>query len=332
MTDLKTTYMGLKLKNPIIAASSPLSEKVETIRQMEAAGAAAVVMHSVFEEQLAEEAMAIHTHLEAGTESYAEALSYFPHVEEFHMGPEDYLEHIRRAKEAVSIPIISSLNGVTSGGWIEYARQMEQAGADAVECNVYYLPTDPEESGEVVERRYLDVLKAVKSAVSIPVAIKVSPYFSNMARMARQLSEGGADALVLFNRFYQPDIDLDILEVGPHLLLSTPFENRAVLRWVAILHGKIRSSLAATSGIHTGQDVIKMMMAGADVTQICSTLLKHGVDHIREMLVQMTSWMEENEYDSVEQMKGSMSQKNCADPSAFERANYMKTLMSYSRG
>lgn len=331
MVNLKTTYLGLELKNPLIAASSPLSEKTDTIRKLEESGAAAIIMHSVFEEQLAEEALAIHTHLEAGTESYAEALSYFPEPDEFHVGPEEYLQHIREAKKAVSIPVIASLNGTTVGGWIDFARQIETAGADAIECNVYYLPTDPDENSHLIESRYFDVMKAVKAHVSVPVSIKLGPYFTNIARIAGGLANAGADGLVLFNRFYQPDIDLERLEVKPDLQLSTSYENRLALRWIALLYGRIQTDLSATGGIHTGLDAVKMIMAGAHSVQLCSVLLKNGPDFLKEILLQMASWMEAKDYRSIEQMRGSLSQKHCPDPSAFERANYMKTLIDYPR-
>ena len=331
MVNLKTTYLGLELKNPLIAASSPLSEKTDTIRRLEESGAAAIVMHSVFEEQLAEEAFAIQTHLEAGTESYAEALSYFPEPDEFHVGPEEYLQHIREAKKAVSIPVIASLNGSTVGGWIDFSRQIETAGADAIECNVFYLPTDPDENSQLIESRYLDVIKTVKAHVSIPVSIKLGPYFTNIARIAEGLAYAGADGLVLFNRFYQPDIDLEKLEVKPDLQLSTSYESRLALRWIALLYGRFQTDLSATGGIHTGLDAVKMIMAGAHSVQLCSVLLKNGPDFLKEILLQMASWMEAKEYRSIEQMRGSLSQRHCPAPSAFERANYMKALIDYPR-
>jgi dihydroorotate dehydrogenase (fumarate) len=327
--DLSTTYLGLRLRTPLVPSASPLSEDVANIRKMEDAGAAAVVLHSLFEEQLRHERLELHHHLTQGTESFAESLTYFPEVEEYHLGPEAYLEHIRKAKAAVDIPIIASLNGSSVGGWTEYAWQIEQAGADALELNIYSIPTDMDQTAAEVEQTYLDILHAVLSVVSIPVAVKLGPFFSNFARMARSLDEGGADGLVLFNRFYQPDIDLEGLEIRPNLLLSTPHALRLPMRWIALLYGRLDADLAATSGIHQAQDVLKMLLVGASVTQLCSVLLRKGIDHIRQIEHDLVRWLEEHEYQSVRQLRGSMSQKNCADPSAFERAQYMKTLHSY---
>ncbi len=330
MVDLSTRYMGIPLKNPLVPGSSPLSADVSQIRKMEDCGAAAVVLHSLFEEQILFEAEQLTHHLTQGTESFAEALSYFPEAEDFRLGPDEYLEHVRKAKEAVDIPVIASLNGVSVGGWTDYAQKMAQAGADALELNVYYVPTDPGMSGQDVENRYLSVLKAVKSHVRVPVAMKLSPFFSSLANFARRLDEAGADGLVLFNRFYQPDIDLETRTVGPNLILSTSHEMRLPLRWIAILHGRIKASLASSTGVADGTDVLKMLMAGADATQIVSGLLRNGVEELNIIRSEMTEWMEEHEYESVEQMKGSMSQKSVEDPAAFERANYMKTLNSYA--
>jgi dihydroorotate dehydrogenase (fumarate) len=327
--DLTTHYLGLKLRSPLVPSASPLSESVANIKRMEDAGAAAVILYSLFEEQITLEQHELHHHLTAGTESFAESLSYFPEPDEFRLGPEEYLEHIRKAKEAVSIPIIASLNGSSIGGWTEYAKKMEQAGADALELNVYYIPTDLELPGQQVENTKIEILKAVKSAVKIPVAIKLSPFFSNMANMAMQLDVAGADALVLFNRFYQPDIDLENLEVKPNVILSTPHALRLPMRWIAILYKRIEADLAATSGIHTAQDAIKMVMAGARVTQVCSALLRHGIDYLKTMETGIREWMEAHEYESVEQMCGSMSQMHCENPAAFERAQYMKALVNY---
>jgi dihydroorotate dehydrogenase (fumarate) len=327
--DLTTTYMGLRLKNPLVPSAGPLTAEVGSIRALEDAGAAAVVLHSLFEEQLTHEAAELEHHLEQGTESFAESLSYFPQVDEFKLGPEEYLSHIAKAKQAVDIPVIASLNGATVGGWTDYARQMAQAGADALELNVYYIAADPELSAQDVEDRYVEILEAVKRSVSIPVALKIGPFFSATAGMARRLDAAGANALVLFNRFYQPDIDLEQLEVVPNLELSSAHEMRLPLRWIAILRGQVQASLAATSGIATGQDVVKLLMVGADVTQVCSVLLRQGVRRLSEILKEMEAWAVAHEYESVEQMKGSMSQKSVADAAAFERANYMKTLNSY---
>jgi dihydroorotate dehydrogenase (fumarate) len=321
--------MGLKLKNPLVPSSSPLTANADSIRELEDAGAAAVVLHSLFEEQITHEAEELAHLTTQGTESFAESLTYFPEAGDYRLGPDEYLEHIRKAKLAVDIPVIASLNGVTVGGWIDYAKKMEQAGADGLELNVYYVATDPTLHAPDVENRYVQILKAVKSHVKIPVAMKLSPFFSATAAMAKRLDEAGADALVLFNRFYQPDIDLDSLEVRPDLVLSTPHETRLPLRWIAILCGHVKASLAATTGIATGRDVLKVVMAGADVAQVCSVLLRKGTRELDHMLQDMQTWMEEKEYTSIRQMKGSMSQQACPDPAAFERANYMKALNSY---
>jgi dihydroorotate dehydrogenase (fumarate) len=326
--NLETNYLGLKLRSPIVPSASPLSEEIGQIKKMEDAGAGAVVLHSLFEEQLRLESHELHHHLTAGTDSFAEALTYFPEPEEFKLGPEEYLEHIARAKQAVQIPVIASLNGSTIGGWTNYAAQMQQAGADAIELNIYYIPTDPMVPAGVVEKNYADILKSVRAAVSIPVAVKLSPFFTNFASMAKQLDDAGANGLVLFNRFYQPDIDLETLEVTPNILLSTPMAMRVPLRWVAILYQHLNASLAATSGIHRAADIIKMLMAGADVTMLCSVLLRRGIEHIRVLETEIRRWMEEHEYESVEQLKGSLSQKNCPDPAAFERAQYMRAITS----
>jgi dihydroorotate dehydrogenase (fumarate) len=329
MVDLSTSYMGLSLKCPMVAGASPLSSDVSTIRQIEDHGAAAVVLHSLFEEQIHFEAAELDHHLTHGTESFAEATSYFPDSGDYRLGPDEYLTHVSKAKEAVSIPVIASLNGVSVGGWTEHAKLMEQAGADAIELNVFFFASDPAVPGQDVEQRYLDILKAVKGCVSIPVAMKLSPYFSSMASMAKRLDEAGADGLVLFNRFYQPDIDLESLTVGPNLVLSTSHEMRLPLNWIGVLYGRLTADLASSSGVATGTDVLKLVMAGADATQIVSALLKNGVEELNVMRTEICEWMEEHEYESIEQMKGSMSARSIADPAAFERANYMKTLNSY---
>jgi dihydroorotate dehydrogenase (fumarate) len=327
--DLSTTYLGLNLRTPLVPSASPLSEEIGNIRKMEDSGAAAVVLYSLFEEQLREERFELHHHLTHGTESFAESLTYFPEPEEFHLGPEGYLKHIYKAKAAVRIPIIASLNGSSAGGWIDYARKIEQAGADALELNIYHIPTDMDQPGAEVEKTYLDILRAVKAVVRIPVAVKLGPFFSNFANMARQLDNAGANALALFNRFYQPDIDLEELEVRPNILLSTPQSLRLPMRWIALLFGRVRASLAATSGIHTAHDALKMLLVGASVTHLCSVLLRRGIEHIREIEHQLGNWLEEHGYESLRQLQGSMSQIHCADPSAFERAQYMRTLQSY---
>ncbi len=327
--DLSTTYMGLTLKNPIVPSASPLSENVNNIVQMEEAGAAAVVMYSLFEEQINQQSHMLDHYLSYGVESFAEALDYFPDMETYKTGPDEYLNLIQRAKLLVDIPIIGSLNGVSSGGWINYAQKIEQAGADALELNIYYIPTDIGMPGTEVEEMYVDILKDVKDNISIPVAVKLSPYFSSTANMAYRLAEAGADALVLFNRFYQPDFDLEALEVVPHLVLSNSNEMRLPLRWVAILYGRVPADFAITSGVHSHEDVLKGLMAGANVTMMTSELLRHGIGRINEILRNLVEWMEEHEYESVEQMQGSMSQQNIAEPAAFERANYMKVLHSW---
>ncbi|MBI1282525.1 MAG: dihydroorotate dehydrogenase-like protein [Anaerolineaceae bacterium] len=327
--DLSTSYMGLQLKNPVVPSSSPLSREIDTVKRMEDAGASAVVLWSLFEEQLQFEAKELNHFLEMGTESFGEALSYFPEADDFNIGPDGYLEHIQKLKQTVEIPVIASLNGVSTGGWIDYAKRIQEAGADALELNVYYIPTKTDLDAKAVEQVYCDVLKAVKGTVSIPVAMKLSPYFTSMSNVAQRFAQSGADALVLFNRFYQPDIDIETLEVKPNLLLSTPQEMRLPLRWIAMLYGRTTVDLAMTTGVHTAQDVIKSMMAGAKVAMMCSALLRYGVDHISKVLDETKIWMEEHEYDSIKLMQGSMSQKACPEPSAFERANYMKALHSY---
>lgn len=319
--NLTTTYMGLTLRSPLVVAASPLSEDIDNIKLMEDAGAAAVVMHSLFEEQLRLQ------HQEAYDLTHSSA--NLSNTASFRVGAEEYLNHIRRAKEQVNIPIIASLNGSSVGGWTNYARQIEQAGADALELNIYYVPTDIEVTGEQIEQTYIHILKVVKAAVSIPVAIKLSPYFTNMANMAKRLDDVRADALVLFNRFYQPDINLKTLEVEPNLLLSAPQSMRLPLRWIAILYGHLNASLAATSGIHTGQDVAKLLMVGANITMLCSVLLQYGILHLHAIERELEQWMTEHEYESVQQLQGILSRKNYPDQSAFERAQYVRSLQTY---
>lgn len=326
---LTTNYLGLVLRNPIVASSSPLSHSVDSIRRLEDAGASAVVMYSLFEEQITFDSFYVDHYLRSNANSYAESLSYFPEMDTYNVWPDEYLNLIRRAKEAVDIPVIGSLNGVSAGGWINYAGLIEDAGADALELNVYYVPTNLDLPGQEVENIYLEMLRSVKRSVTIPLAMKLSPYFSSLGNIAKRLVDEGADGLVLFNRFYQPDFDLDALEVAPRLVLSNSNELRLPLRWVAILYGRLLADLAITTGVHTSEDVLKGLMAGAKVTMMASELLQNGVRRIKEILGEIESWMDEREYASVAQMIGSMSQQHCAEPAAFERANYMKTLDSY---
>lgn len=327
--DLSTTYLGLKLKSPLVPSASPLSQRVADIKRLEDAGAGAVVMFSIFEEQLQHDAEALDHLMSAGTESFAEALSYFPEADGYRVGPEAYLDLIRKASEQCSIPIIGSLNGMSDEGWIEYARQIEQAGAKALELNVYYVATDPNLTGADVEKMYLDVVRAVKAAVKIPVAVKLSPFFSSIANMARRMDQAGADGLVLFNRFYQPDFDLEELEVRSDLDLSSSQEMRLPLRWIAILCGRVQASLAGTTGVQSGRDAAKYLLAGADVAMVCSALLKNGIGHLSRIQKELEAWMAEKEYVSVAEMKGAMSQKAVANPAAFERANYIRILEEY---
>lgn len=329
MIDLSTTYMGLDLKNPLVVSPSPLCEDIDNIRRMEESGSAAVVLHSLFEEQIALESQDLDYYLTQGTYSFAESLTYFPDLGDYKLGPDEYLEHIRRAKEAVDIPIIGSLNGVSTGGWIKYAKAIEEAGADALELNIYYIPTNPNMTSEQVEGMYADLVRGVKTRVNIPVAVKISPYFSSTPNMARRLDRVGANALVLFNRFYQPDLDIENLEVVPNLVLSTSDELRLRLRWVAILYGQIQADMAVTGGVHSAEDVVKTMMLGARVAMMTSALLKNSIHYLKTVLNDVVAWMEQHEYESISQIQGIMSQRSVAEPAAFERANYMKALHSY---
>lgn len=329
MPDLKTTYLGLELKNPLVISASPLSDSVETMRLLELAGASAIVMSSMFEEQIVMEGSALEHYMSSGTESYSESTSYFPDISDFNIGPQQHLELLHQAKQKLSIPIIASLNGCSASGWTDWAKRAQDAGADALELNEYYIPTDLELSGRDVEQRYIDVLKMVKEHVTIPVSVKLNPYFSNTANMCNRLVEAGANGLVLFNRFYQPDFDLENLEVVPRLVLSNSHELRLPLRWVAILYGRLATDLAITTGIHTGVDVIKAMMAGANVAMMASEILRNGSERVSGVLEEMTIWMDAHEYESVAQMCGSMSQIYVGDPAAFERGNYIKMLQSW---
>jgi len=327
--DLTTRYMGLNLRTPLVPSASPLSDDLDNIKRMEDCGASAVVLHSLFEEQVRGEQDAIQHHLAYGTDSFPESLTYFPEPAEFITGPEEYLSKIRKAKDAVKVPIIASLNGSAIEGWVEYAQKIQQAGADALELNLYSIPADMDKTSAEIEQGYIDVVTAVKAVVHIPVAVKLSPFFSNMANMAKRLDQAGVNALVLFNRFYQPDINLEELEIQANIHLSTPQDMRLPLRWLAILYGRIKADLAATSGIHSAGDVLKMLMVGADVTMLCSVLFSRGLGIIREIESEMANWLSEHDYQSVRQLQGSMSQKYCADPAAFERAHYMRAILSY---
>ena len=328
--NLSTRYLGIQLKNPLVVSACPLTGKLDTLRQLEEAGAAAAVLPSLFEEQIEQEEAALQHLQEFHTDSFAESLDYFPELDSYNTGPDEYLDHIRAAKQAVGIPIIASLNGASPGGWTRYARMIEQAGADALELNIYVVPTATELTGGQVEQRYVDLVASVREAIAIPLAVKVGPFFSSVPHMGRRLVEAGANGLVLFNRYLEPDIDLETLDVVPHLALSTREELRLPLRWIAILRDLVTASLAATSGVHESDDVLKVLLAGADVAMMASALLKQGPRHLSTVLEQVRNWLVEREYDSVEQMKGSVSKRNCANPSGFVRANYMKALMSYS--
>jgi dihydroorotate dehydrogenase (fumarate) len=328
--DLRSRYLGLELKNPIVAAASPMTGSIDRLKRLEDAGVAAVVLPSLFEEQIEHEEMATYNLMLAGTELSPEAHGFFPEMQDYKTGPDNYLKMIGEAKRALSVPVIPSLNGHTPGGWTQIAHQLEQAGADAIELNIYFLATDLEDTSTEIEKRYTDLVASVRSIVTIPLAVKVSPYFSAMANMASRLTDAGASGLVLFNRFLQPDILLDELEVSPRLVLSTSDELRLALRWIAILRGRVRASLAATGGAHTRDDVLKLLLAGADCIMLASSLLRKGPKLVATLVSSVEQWMAEREYVSVEQMKGSLSQHACPDPAAFERANYMKALTSYT--
>jgi dihydroorotate dehydrogenase (fumarate) len=329
MIDLTTQYLGLTLKNPIVVSASPLSEDLGNIRRMEDSGAAAIVLPSLFEEQIHLESNTLDHFLWQGTESTAESLTYIPSLAGYKLGPDSYLEHLRSAKQAVKVPIVASLNGTSTGGWVGYAKKIEEAGADALELNIYFIPTDVEMNSGQVEQMYVDLVSEVKANVHIPIAVKTGPFFSSLPHTARRLDQAGANALVLFNRFYQPDFDLENLEVVPNLILSTPHELLLRLNWAAILCGKIRADIAITGGVHSGLDVLKSMMAGARVAMMTSALLRNGIGHLATVRSELLKWMEEHEYESVYQMQGSMSQRAVADPSAFQRANYVRVLSSY---
>ena len=332
MPDLSTTYLGMNLKNPLVVSAGPLCKDIGNVLRMEDAGASAVVLHSLFEEQITLESQDLDRNLSAGAESFAESLSYFPDMGSFQIGPEGYIEHIRKAKEAVDIPIIGSLNGVSTGGWIRYAKLIEEAGADALELNIYFLAVNPETAGAQIEDLYVELVSHIKASVRIPVAVKLGPYFSAFVNVANRLDKAGADALVVFNRFYQPDYDLEALEVVPNLALSTSSELLLRLYAAATLYGHIKADLAITGGVHTVEDVLKSMMAGGKAAMMTSALLKNGIGHIKTLNVGLVKWMEEHEYDSIRQMQGSMSMKSVAHPAEYLRANYMKVLGSYVVG
>jgi len=328
--DLRTSYLGLELANPVVPSASTLSSRSDTLKRLQDAGASAVVFQSLFEEQIEHEEIQIHRVMEYGTESFAEATTYLPEMEEYNTGPDEYLRHLEATKEELEIPVIGSLNGSSEGGWLRYAKLIQDAGADALELNVYYIAADPEETGEQVERRYLDLVAAVRSSVAIPLAVKIGPFFSSVVNMAGRLVEAGADGLVLFNRFLQPDIDLETLQVDPTLHLSTSEELRLPLRWIGILRDRVNASLAATSGVHTAEDAVKMILAGADVTMMASALFRNGPEHVGTVVEGIRSWLDEHEYHSVEQAKGSVAQVNVADPASFARSNYMQMLVNFT--
>ena len=329
MVDLTTQYLGLKLKNPLVASASPISKKLGGVRKLEDAGVSAIVMYSLFEEQIEYESKSLDHFLNRGTESFAESITYLPEMPRYNIGPEGYLDLISQIKKQVEIPVIGSLNGVTTGGWVEYAKRIQEAGADGLELNIYNIPTDPAITAAEVEDGYVELVRAVKSQLKIPLAVKLSPFFTSLPNLATRLAAAGANGLVLFNRFYQPDLDIETLEVVPNLVLSDSNEMRLPLRWVAILRGRVKADLALSTGVHTATDIIKALMAGANVAMTTSELLEHGIGRASEMLADLAKWMEEFEYDSVKKMTGSMSQQAVADPSLFERANYMKALNTY---
>jgi dihydroorotate dehydrogenase (fumarate) len=328
--DLSTNYLGLKLKSPLVASSSPMCQDVGNVRRLEDAGAAAVVLHSLFEEQIDVDSDQLDRFIREGSETSAEATSHFPDLLYKVMGPETYLKHIVKCKQAVNIPIIASLNGTTNSGWVGYAREMQQAGADALELNIYYIPVDPDASSEQVEQKYVELVQAIKKVVTIPVAVKLGPYFSSMANMAKKLDAAGANGLVMFNRFYQPDYDLESLEVVPNLILSNSHELLLRLHWIAVIYGSVKADLALTGGVHCATDVVKSMMAGARIAMMTSALLKRGISYLETLTTELLVWMGEHEYDSIKQMQGSMSRNAVPQPGAFERANYMKVLSSYA--
>jgi dihydroorotate dehydrogenase (fumarate) len=328
--DLRTTYLGMELAHPVVVSACSLGFDPTNLKRMESAGASAIVLPSLFEEQIVHDQMAVHEFYEFTSEKFPEALSFFPEMDDYNTGPEAYLRLVEQAKRSLSIPVIGSLNGTSAGGWTRYAHLIQDAGADALELNIYHLVTDPAIDARAAEARYLELVAEVRKAVSIPLAVKLGPFFSALPHMATRLVDAGADGLVLFNRFYQPDIDLETLRVVSRLVLSTSDEVRLPMRWIAILSGRVKASLAATTGVHTPEDVLKLLLAGADVTMVASALYTHGIDHLRVLVEGVRSWLEEHEYASVAQMKGSVSQANAPDPEAFERANYIRTLVDFT--
>lgn len=328
--DLRTRYLGLELANPVVPSASTLSSRIDTLKRLQDAGAAAVVFQSLFEEQIEHEEIELHRVMEQGSESFAEALTYLPEMEEYNTGPDEYLRHVEASKKELEIPVIGSLNGSSPGGWLKYAKLIQEAGADALELNVYYIAANLDESGAQVEQRYLDLVTSVRGSVTIPLAVKIGPFFSSVSNMARRLVDAGADGLVLFNRFMQPDIDLDSLQVDPTLHLSTADEVLLPLRWIGILRGRVDASLAATTGVHGPEEALKLVLAGADVTMMASALFRNGPEHVGRVIEGIRTWLEEHEYGSVEQAKGSVSQRNVADPASFARSNYMEMLVSFT--
>ncbi|MHC5022934.1 MAG: dihydroorotate dehydrogenase-like protein [Planctomycetota bacterium] len=329
--DLRTSYLGLKLRNPLVASACPLTEDVEMLQRLEDAGVAAAVFPSLFEEQIEQEQLEIHALYESGSESFAEAVSYFPDLQKYNVGPDGYLRRLEAARSAVSMPLIGSLNGLTTGGWVRHAALIQETGVDALELNIYFVPADHAATAHRVERQYIELVQEIRSAITIPLAVKVAPFFSAFANLSRRLVRAGADGLVLFNRFVHPDIDLETLQVRPSLTLSNPIEMRLPLTWIALLRGRLEASLAATSGVHSAEDVLKLLLVGADVTMMASALYQRGPEHVKNVLNGVSEWLDEHEYASVEQMKGSLSQEHCPDPVAFERVQYMHTLASFTR-
>ncbi len=329
MVDLRTHYLGFDLPNPLVASSSPLCEEVANIIKMAEYGVAAVVLHSLFEEQITLEQKSLNRFLVQGTESFAESLTYFPALEDYRFAPNEYLKHIERVKKAVHIPVIGSLNGVSLGGWIEYAKKIQDAGADGLELNIYYLPTDPDLTSQKIEDSYVELVRSIKSSIRIPIAVKLVPFLTSMPNFVQRLDAIGVNGLVMFNRFYQPDIDLENMNVTPNLVLSTSDELRLRLRWVAILYEKIKADIAVTGGVHTAQDIVKAIMVGAKIAMMTSALLKYGITHIKEVLNDLESWLKEHNYQSIKEIQGIMKRRAVAEPAAFERANYMKVLQSY---